>query len=147
MNFETLSVTRRGVGNHVAVVCLDRPKKGNAMNAKFWTEYRECFDRIARDTTVRAVCVVAEGKHFSVGLDLSSPPSSMTTDDEDSDLARKSYRLRSHILSLQDSFTAMERCPQPVLVAVHGAAIGGAIDLCCCADIRLASRDAWFCIK
>ena len=39
------------------------------------------------------------------------------------------------------------RCPKPVICAVHSACVGGAVDLACAADIRLASSDAWFSIK
>lgn len=88
----------------------------------------------------------ANGKHFSVGLDLTSGGTGVGEITE-SEAARKGYHLRRHILELQDSFTAMERCPQPVIVCTHGAVIGGAIDLCCASDIRLCSKDAWFCIK
>lgn len=40
----------------------------------------------------------------------------------------------------------MERCPQPVIAAIHGACVGGAVDLACACDVRLCSEDARFCI-
>ena len=55
--------------------------------------------------------------------------------------------LRRVILDMQDTLTSLERCRKPVLAAIHGACIGGAVDLICCADIRYASADASFCIK
>ena len=39
---------------------------------------------------------------------------------------------------LQDSFTALERARMPVLVAVQGGCIGGAVDMVCAADMRYA---------
>lgn len=51
------------------------------------------------------------------------------------------------VLRMQESFTAMERCPQPVIVACHSAVVGGGMDLITAADIRLCSKDAWFCVK
>ena len=103
---------------------------------------------LAHDTTCRCIVVNANGKHFSVGLDLTSGGMmGGGGEEEERDAARKGFHLRSHILELQDSFTAMERCPQPVIVCTHGAVIGGAIDLCCAADIRMCTKDAWFCIK
>lgn len=39
------------------------------------------------------------------------------------------------------------RCPKPVISAIHSACVGGGVDLVCATDIRLASSDAWFCIK
>lgn len=142
--FETIKVEREGTDGMVLHVILSRPNKGNSMTNTFWREYRECFQGIARDTSCRAVIVSAMGKHFTVGLDLHdagiSPPNG-------EDPGRLSLHNRSHVLDLQESFTAMERCPQPVIVAVHGAAIGGGVDMSCAADIRLCSKQAWFCIK
>lgn len=57
---------------------------------------------------------------------------------------QSAWKMRQTVLRCQEAFSAMERCPKPVIVCVHSAAIGGAIDLMCCADIRLCSKDAWF---
>lgn len=40
----------------------------------------------------------------------------------------------------------MERCPQPVVAAIHGACVGAAVDLVCACDVRICSEDASFCI-
>ncbi len=48
---------------------------------------------------------------------------------------------------MQESFTAIEKCPQPVIAAVHSACIGGGVDLLCACDIRYASKDSFFSIK
>ncbi|CAN0396548.1 unnamed protein product, partial [Hapterophycus canaliculatus] len=45
-----------------------------------------------------------------------------------------------------ESFTALERCPQPVIAAIHGACVGGAVDLACACDVRLCSEDVRFSI-
>ena len=47
----------------------------------------------------------------------------------------------------QDQFTEMERCKKPVICAIHSACVGGGVDLVTATDIRLATRDAWFCVK
>lgn len=67
-DFETLSVSLPT--SCVLHVQINRPAKVNAMNAKFWTEFRECFQRIAEDTGVRAVVVSGIGeKGLLLGLD------------------------------------------------------------------------------
>jgi len=149
MKLETLVVSRHGPVVHVE---LARPKALNAMNSAFWREFRQVFETLAFDGDCRAIVVSAQGRHFSVGLDIKE--NSMMSDsglaDKDSsksDMARKIWKLRRKVLEMQDSFNAMEQCPQPVIVAAHGAVIGGAIDLLCAADIRLCSEDAWFSIK
>lgn len=59
-DFDTLSVS--SPAPCVLHVQINRPAKVNAMNAKFWTEFRECFHRIAEDTDVRAVVVSGAGE-------------------------------------------------------------------------------------
>ena len=80
-------------------------------------------------------------------MDLTSGGMTGGGEEREDEPARKGFHLRHHILEMQETFTAMEKCPQPVIVCTHGAVIGGAIDLCCAADIRLCTKDAWFCIK
>lgn len=63
------------------------------------------------------------------------------------DVGRKSLKLRELIATCQDSFTALEKCPKPVIAAIHGHCIGAGISLVAAADIRYASNDAVFSIK
>lgn len=51
------------------------------------------------------------------------------------------------VLQFQDSFTSIERCPKPVVAAIHGACIGGGVDLISACDVRYATKDAFFQIK
>lgn len=51
-----------------------------------------------------------------------------------------------YVFLSQASFSAVERCPQPVIAAIHGICIGGAVDLVCACDMRLCSEDARFCV-
>lgn len=58
-DFETLLVSTQGPC--VLHVQINRPAKRNAMNAKFWVEFRDCFERIAEDSDVRVVVVSGAG--------------------------------------------------------------------------------------
>ncbi|CAM9382258.1 unnamed protein product [Choristocarpus tenellus] len=146
-DFDTLLVSTPGPPGAPGVlhVQLNRPNKRNAMNAKFWTEFRECFMRVAEDADVRAVVVSGVGNHLSAGLDLTDS-SSMKEIMATKDVARRAFRLRKLALSMQESFTAVERCPQPVVAAVSGSCIGAGVDLICACDIRLCAKDAIFSI-
>ena len=129
----------------VATVFLSNGKV-NAMSSLFFQEIGECFTALAKDTNIRCCVLRADGKYFTVGLDLKDAASSNNTN-ETSDSARKALKQRLHVLELQATFTTLENCPFPIIFACHGACIGGGIDLSCCCDIRVASKEAWFCIK
>ena len=119
------------------------------MNNTFFTELKHCFETLGKDTSFRVIVLSANGKHFSVGLDLksNSPISEHENKGEEPDVARKAFGMYNHLLAWQSSFNALEECIQPVIVCMHGASVGGPIDMACAADIRLCSKDAWFCIK
>ena len=63
------------------------------------------------------------------------------------DVGRKAFQMRKMIKELQESLTVIEKCPQPVIAAVHSACVGGGVDMICACDIRMSTDDAWFQIK
>ena len=153
--YTTLEVSRPS--EHVALVELNRPRKRNAMNRAMWAEIRSAFESLGADGSVRAIVVAGRGLSFSAGLDLSDHMDVFGGGDGGGggaegadgadDVGRKALRLRKFILSYQEALSAIERCPQPVVAAVHGACVGGGVDLVCACDIRVAAADAYFCIK
>ena len=63
------------------------------------------------------------------------------------DVARKAFSIMHLVRSYQESFTAIERCPKPVIAAIHGGCIGAGVDMTSACDIRYATEDSFFCIK
>ncbi|KAL1457623.1 hypothetical protein WDU94_007831 [Cyamophila willieti] len=126
---------------------LNRPDKLNAMNHTMWLEIRECFDSLAENDECRAVVLSAAGKLFTAGLDLSGMMTLGQEIAEQEDVARKSKVLRKLITTYQNSMSSLEKCPKPVIAAVHGACVGGGLNLISAADIRYATNDAWFTLK
>lgn len=144
--FETLNVTEPS--EFVYHVEINRPEKRNAMNKTFWSEMVTCFDRISTDSNCRSIVFSGAGKIFTAGLDLQSLASEiMSGAGEDADIGRKAIHLRNIVSKFQDSFNVIEKCCKPVIVAVHGACVGGGIDLICACDIRYCTEDAWFQVK
>ncbi|XP_067941802.1 delta(3,5)-Delta(2,4)-dienoyl-CoA isomerase, mitochondrial-like [Watersipora subatra] len=144
--YETLAVSTPHP--YVAHVELNRPSKGNAMNAAFWREMVECFKVLGGDSDVRVIVISGRGKLFSGGLDLQSCMTEIPEFfDMGKDAARRARALGSLLTSFQQSFTQIEQCPQPVIAAIHNACIGGAIDLTTACDIRYCSEDAYFQVK
>ena len=143
MNYETLSVT---LDNHIATVRLNRPEKANAMNATMWQEIRKAFQWVDETPEARVAILEGEGKLFTAGIDLQMMMGLGPQIQNDCD-GRTREALRRVILDLQDTLTSLERCRKPVLASIHGACVGGGIDLITCADMRYCSADAYFTIK
>ncbi|CAJ1066113.1 delta(3%2C5)-Delta(2,4)-dienoyl-CoA isomerase, mitochondrial [Xyrichtys novacula] len=125
---------------------LNRPEKLNAMNKAFWSEMVTCFTEIAEDPNCRVVVVSGAGRVFTAGIDLMDMASDVLQPRGD-DMARISWNLRKTIAKYQETFSVIERCPKPVVVAIHGACVGGGVDLITACDIRLCTQDAWFQVK
>lgn len=142
MEFETLDVV---VDGPVATVTMNRPEKLNAMNGTMFREIGEAFRWIDAETNARAIVLAGNGKHFTAGLDLKE--SGAVLGAHEGDPARVREKLRRHILFLQDCFTALEECRAPVVAAIHGACLGGGIDLVSACDIRVCTADTWFSIQ
>ena len=140
---ETLQLS---LDNHIAHVRINRPDKANAMSRAMWTDVRSAFDWIDATAAVRVAVISGNGAHFTSGIDLAMLAAVADEVDDDCE-GRKREKLRRMILDLQASLTSMERCRKPVLAAIHGACIGGGVDLICCADMRYCSTDAYFSIK
>lgn len=129
----------------VIEIAMNRPEKANGMNAAFWDDLPGIVQTLDARPEIRALVLTGRGKHFTSGMDLSSFQDIMGLMQREP--GRGAYALRKLILRLQDSFTALERTRLPVIAAIHGACIGGGIDLITACDIRLASRDARFSIE
>lgn len=143
-DFQTLKVDTPA--EFVKHVEMNRPNKLNAMNVEFWREITECFNKLADDEDCRVVILSGAGKVFTSGLDLSDN-GLFEIMMSDTDVSRKAFKMSKIIPMFQNSFTAIENCPKPVIAAVHSACIGGGIDMTSACDIRYCTQDAWFQIK
>jgi enoyl-CoA hydratase len=141
--FTTLSVT---LSEHIAEIRLNRPDKSNAMNEAMWQEIRQACDWVDATPEARVAILSGEGKNFCAGIDLSML-ASIQQQIAHTDGARSREQLRRLILDLQDCLSSIERCRKPVIAAIQGACVGGALDLITCCDMRYASADAVFSVK
>jgi enoyl-CoA hydratase len=132
------------ITDQVAHVQLSRPDELNTMVPEFWSELPEIVTAISDGASARVVVISSTGRHFSAGMDLSVFAGGT---DDDAELGRRQAKLRSTAKRLQWSFTALEKARVPVLTAVQGGCIGGAVDLVTAADLRYASADAFFCVQ
>ena len=132
------------IADRVAHVQLSRPDELNTMTPDFWRELPEIVTAISDEASARVVVISSTGKHFSAGMDLSVFAALGSQGDEP---GRAHARTRSHAKVLQWTFSALEKARVPVLAAVQGGAIGGAVDLVTACDLRYAGADAFFCVQ
>ncbi|GBD15169.1 Short-chain-enoyl-CoA hydratase [bacterium HR26] len=117
--------------NMVAVVTVDRPERLNALNTQSLQELLESFERLARDSSVRAIIVTGAGdRAFIAGADIAEMK------DKGPSEALAFARLGQAVCS------AIEAAPQPVIAAINGYALGGGCEIALACDIRLASETA-----
>jgi enoyl-CoA hydratase len=137
------------IENKVAHLRLKRPDAYNTMVPAFWSELPGIVDDIDRAARARAIVISSTGKHFSAGMDLSvfTGTSPLAGGGGVEEAGRRRGYLWMMVQHLQDSFTALERARMPVIAAVQGGCIGGAVDMICAADMRYASADAFFCVQ
>ena len=141
--FKTLTISSE---DHVASIQLNRPEKANAINSTMWHEIKDVFALVDESPEVRVAVLSGQGKHFSAGIDFEFL-GSMYNELSGLSEGRKQERLRQVIIGLQDCITAIERCRKPVIAAIHGACMGGGVDLITACDIRYATADARLSIK
>lgn len=145
ISFDGLTTLEVNIERQIAHIQLNRPEQLNSMVPAFWRELPEVIRRIDHHAAARVIVISSKGKHFSAGMDLSV--FTQMANDFGGEPARRAEKMRRSVLELQDSFNALERIRIPVLAAIQGGAIGGAVDMICAADSRYCTEDAFFTIK
>ncbi|MBI4246005.1 MAG: enoyl-CoA hydratase/isomerase family protein [Candidatus Rokubacteria bacterium] len=128
MSYEMI---RYEVADGVATVTLNRPDVLNAMNAPMRVELTRCFTGLVTDDSVKVVVVTGAGdRAFSAGADIREfvePPPPVVLREQ-----RRRIEFRQ----------VMDRCPQPLIAAIRGYALGGGLELALACDLRIAGDDA-----
>ena len=137
------------ISDHVANLILSRPDQLNTMYRDFWVELGEVTEEINMNSEVRVLVMSSTGKHFCAGMDLTAFSNGVDNIPEDKkpDHARIGEAVYRVAKELQGYISSLESIRVPVIAAIHGGCVGGAVDLVTACDIRLASDDAFFCIQ
>jgi enoyl-CoA hydratase/carnithine racemase len=123
----SLAAERRG---EIAILRLARPEKRNALNDTLILGIETFFTTLASD--IKAVVIHGEGDHFSAGLDLS-------------DLAEATVAEGvQHSRMWHRVFDQIEFGKVPVVAVLHGAVVGGGLELAAAAHVRVAERSAYY---
>ena len=119
----------RGPVRHVV---LNRPEKRNAFHGELVLALGAALRAAADDTGVRCVVLRGEGPVFSAGMDVGAL----------AELGRTPERLRTFRRECLTAWNLAEEMPKPVVCQVHGACLGGAMELALACDLRVLSEDA-----
>lgn len=114
----------------VAVLRLKRPQKRNALDDETINGIETFFT--ALPSSVAAVLLCGDGEHFSAGLDLS-------------ELEERDIRAGiEHSRQWHRAFEKIQFGNVPVVAVLHGAVVGGGLELAACAHVRVAERSAYY---
>ncbi|WP_075982507.1 enoyl-CoA hydratase [Bacillus massilinigeriensis] len=114
----------------IATITIDRPK-ANALSQGLLRELSAVLDEVEPNRDIRVILIRGEGRFFSAGADIKE----FTTLDTSEGFANLST-------FGQDLFERMETFPKPIIAAIHGAALGGGLELAMSCHIRLVSENA-----
>ncbi|MGE0496489.1 MAG: enoyl-CoA hydratase-related protein [Ramlibacter sp.] len=130
--------------DHIAHLVLNRPEAMNTMHPTFWRELDEVLTTLHKEGKARALVISSTGKHFSAGMSLETFGGAITMDDQTPEGRAAIYDL---LTDMQGTFTKLETLRIPVIAAIQGGCIGGAVDMVTACCIRYATADAFFCIQ
>lgn len=129
---------------HVAHLVLNRPQAMNTMHPQFWRELDAVLTTLHREGTARALVISSTGKHFSAGMALETFGGAIAMDDR---TPEGRAAMADMLADMQATFTKLETLRIPVIAAIQGGCIGGAVDMVTACCIRYATADAFFCIQ
>ena len=130
--------------DHIAHLVLSRPEAMNTMNPAFWRELDAVLTQLHASGDARVLVISSTGKHFSAGMALDTFAGSSTLDDQSAEGRAAIFDL---LAGMQATFTQLETLRIPVIAAIQGGCIGGAVDMVTACCLRYATADAFFCIQ
>ena len=129
----------------IAHLQLNRPERLNTMAPPFFPALRDAVRALHDAGEARALVISSTGKHFCAGmaLDVFGGDDALLV----TSTARARLNFQDTLRKLIDCFTAIDEARFPVICAIQGGCIGGALDLATACDIRLCTADAFFTVQ
>lgn len=139
------------IAGNIAHVQLKRAAEMNTMVPAFWRELPEIIKDIDDNAKARAIVISSTGKHFSAGMDLAVFTGGSSAGTAAAKSAEERGRVRANlrraVLDIQKSFNCIDEARMPVLMAIQGGCVGGAVDFASACDMRYCTKDAFFVIQ
>ena len=134
-----------GTHDGIAHLQLNRPERLNTMAPPFFPALRDAVRALHDSGEARVLVISSTGKHFCAGMALDVFASDDALFVTATPRARLSFQ--EALRKLIDCFSALDEARFPVVCAIQGGCIGGALDLATACDIRLCSADAFFTVQ
>jgi enoyl-CoA hydratase/carnithine racemase len=131
--------------DNIATIWLNNPSKANCLNETLWFELGQAVSHVEENTNCRVIVLRAKGRHFSSGIDFNFLSAIHTKCLKIDKKDRHEY-LHLFIVKMQESFNQFESCKLPIIAMIHGACIGGAVDLISACDMRFCTFKSAFSI-
>lgn len=135
------------IAHNVAHLRLNRPSAFNTMVPAFWRELPEIVRDIDDNARARCIVISSTGKHFCAGMDLAVFGGGQTPGGGQGERGRTAANMRRVVRDMQQTFDCLDEARIPVIAAIQGGCIGGAIDMTSACDIRYCTQDAFFVIQ
>jgi enoyl-CoA hydratase len=132
------------IDKHIAHLVMNRADRMNALDMTFWRELDEVLQQLHTSNQARVLVISSTGKHFSAGMSLEAFGNSVSMDDQSAEGRAAIFDMLG---GLQSTFTRLETLRIPVIAAIQGGCIGGAVDMVTACCLRYATADAFFCIQ
>ena len=142
MSDDFFSLQRDGAVAHLQ---LNRPERMNTMTPAFFPALRDAVRGLQDDAQTRALVISSTGRHFSAGMALDVFASDLAL--LSTDTARQRQAFQTGLRALMEDLDVLDTARFPVICAVQGGCIGGALDLAAACDIRVCSADAFFTVQ
>ena len=130
--------------DQIAHLVLNRPQAMNTMSPVFWRELDQLLTTLHQQGQARVLLISSTGKHFSAGMALETFAGDIAMDDQSPEGRAAIFDLLGN---MQATFSKLETLRIPVIAAIQGGCIGGALDMVSACCLRYASADAFFCIQ
>ena len=132
------------IEDHIAHLVLRQPDTLNTMGPVFWRELDTALTELHHGNSARVLVISSTGKHFSAGMALDTFAGAIQMDDKSPEGRAAMF---DSLSDMQATFTKLEKLRIPVIAAIQGGCIGGAVDMVTACCLRYASAEAFFCIQ
>lgn len=125
-----MSTVSLNINNHIATLTIQSPP-ANALSTVLLNDLAHQLNEVENNEAVKAIILKGDGRFFSAGADIKEFTSLQDASDYEA-VARNGQQL----------FERIEKFSVPVIAAIHGAALGGGLELAMACHIRIVTESA-----